>query len=252
MCRTQQLHSKGATVFKPVTQEIEDFGKKNPERIFQLESFFDCPTNIYIDYANVRKRLGWKIDFQKLKHLYDSFQQIQQIKFYFGTISGPGGSEGFIRWLKKTGYVVATKPVKNMYLPIDVSSVSPRSTDLLAHFISETLIRNLKVDAIEYLNDQLRALNKQGITYLEHRKCNFDVEIGSDMRIDHLMLKCQGFCLWSGDSDFADPVKQLLDDRKKVTLFGVAGRISSELNELRNSGLQIFDIKKLRALIEQP
>jgi uncharacterized LabA/DUF88 family protein len=198
----------------------------------------------------MRKRLGWRIDLQKLKHLCDSFPQIKQVKFYFGTIPGPGGSEGFINFARKVGYVVTTKPVKNMRLAIDVSSVSPRSTDLLNNFISDTLLKNLRVEAIEFLNDQLRDLNKQGIKYLEHPKCNFDVEIGSDMRIDHLMVDCQGFCLWSGDSDFADPVRQLLEDKKKVVLFAVSGRISSELNALRSCGLQIFDIKKLRGIIE--
>jgi uncharacterized LabA/DUF88 family protein len=238
--------------FNPVNKSVEEFAKKNPERIAQLESFFDRHTHLYIDYANVRKRLGWFIDMQRVKDLLESFPEIKCVRLYFGTMAGPGGSEGFLNFLRKVGYKVLTKPVKVMKLPIDVTSINPKSPDLLLHFVSETLIRNLKVDAIEYLNDQLRALNKQGVTYLEHPKCNFDVEIASDMRVDHILKKCETFCLWSGDSDFADPVKQLLDDKQKVILFGTAGKISHELNDLRKDGLQIFDIKKLRTLIEKP
>jgi uroporphyrinogen-III decarboxylase len=36
---------------------------------------------------------------------------------------------------------------------------------------------------------------------------------------------------------------------KKVCLFATAGRISSELNELRESGLKIFDIFELKEFI---
>ena len=106
------------------------------------------------------------------------------------------------------------------------------------------------MDAIEYLNDQLRDLNKQGITSLKERKCNFDVEIGTDMRMDDHLKKCQNFCLWSGDSDFADPIRCLLGDKKKVVIFGTGGRIAHELNDLRASGLEIFDVRKIREAIE--
>ncbi len=92
-------------------------------------------------------------------------------------------------------------------------------------------------------------MNKQGITHLERMKCNFDVEIGRDMLLDHVVNMIEGFSLWSGDSDFADPVAQLLRDGKKATLFATARRVSSELSELANSGLAIYDIKKIREFI---
>lgn len=57
------------------------------------------------------------------------------------------------------------------------------------------------------------------------------------------------FVLWSGDSDFADPLEKLLKMGKKVCLFATAGRISSELNELKKSGLKIVDIFELKEFI---
>ena len=92
-------------------------------------------------------------------------------------------------------------------------------------------------------------LNKSGIFEIQDRKCNFDVEIGSDMLVDHITNGIDTFALWSGDSDFADPVRRLLDEKKKAVLFATARRVSSELNSLRERGLLIFDIQKIRNFI---
>ena len=59
----------------------------------------------------------------------------------------------------------------------------------------------------------------------------------------------ENFILWSGDSDFADPVQQLLEDKKNVVLFATARRVATELNELRSKGLLIFDVQKIREFI---
>lgn len=239
-------------MFKAKTQELASFQKAYPGRMAKLESFFDAPTGVYIDYANARDRVGaWRIDLRKLKDLFDSFGNVCFQKFYFGTLCGDKGSEGFIHCVKKIGFDVHTKPVKIMDISIDATSISKGSPDILQHFVSQALLRSLKLDAIEYLNDQLRDLNKQGITSLKERKCNFDVEIGTDMRLDDRLKKCENFCLWSGDSDFADPIRCLLNDKRKVVLFGTGGRIASELNDLRASSLEIFDVRKIREVIQR-
>jgi uncharacterized LabA/DUF88 family protein len=134
-----------------------------------------------------------------------------------------------------------------MNLSINVSSISLQSPDILRSFMSETIIRALTVKAIEYLNQQLLDLNKQGKLSLEVRKCNFDVEIASDMRIDHALGKAQTYCLWSGDSDFAHPILQLLEAGRKVVV--VARGVTAELNELKPAGLVIHDIRKLKDVI---
>lgn len=56
-------------------------------------------------------------------------------------------------------------------------------------------------------------------------------------------------CTHCGDGDFADPIRKLISAGKKVYLFATAGRISSELNELRESGLNIVDIFELKEFI---
>ena len=124
-----------------------------------------------------------------------------------------------------------------MRLSIDVSSIPANSPDILKNFIRPPLLKNLNLAAIEFLNQELEKLNRNGKWFLEDRKCNFDVEIGRDMLIDDEQNRIESFVLWSGDSDFADPVRQLLHDGKKVFLFATARRVSAELNELGKRGL---------------
>jgi uncharacterized LabA/DUF88 family protein len=240
-------------MFKAKTPQIGILAQKFPERIRYLERLLTDQTVVYIDFGNVRgwtKRLGWQIDLKKLKELFDSFG-VAETRFYFGTFPGDVGSQKFMTFVHRIGYTVRTKTVKIMQLSIDVSSISPRSPDILNNFIKDTLLRQLRIEVIEHLNEELGLLNKAGMLHIEQPKCNFDVEIASDMRVAHLMKKASSFCLWSGDSDFADTVKELINDKKTVSVFGTARVIASELNELKSRGLEIFDIKKLREFIEK-
>lgn len=244
-------------MFHAQTERIGKLAEKYPYRIDGLEAVFQGRTNIYIDYANVRPwatSLGWHVDPKRLKQLLRSFDNVGEIKIYNGTLSGDGQSEAFNEDLRNLGYSLITKPVKIMRKSIDVSSISLTSPDILKNFVRESLLRKLKVETVEYLNQQLEQLNNQGIRYLEDRKCNFDVEIGRDMFIDYERNHVDTFILWSGDSDFAGPVEQLLKDGKKVYLFATAGRVASELNalkpvELGSDGLGIYDIQKIRNFI---
>jgi uncharacterized LabA/DUF88 family protein len=240
-------------MFRPSTAALQALAKKFPDRIVMLEGVLNDKTIVYIDFANVRgfcKRLGWQLDLKKLKALFDSFGVIE-VRFYFGTFSKDLKSQRFMTFVHGAGYKVRTKQVKIMRCSIDVSSISEKSPDILANFIKEPLLRVLRVDAIEYLNKELKLLNRAGKTYVEQAKCNFDVEIASDMRLHHMLKRAEVFCLWSGDSDFADPVKELLNDRKKVSVFGTQRAIASELNELRPHGLEIVDVRKLRDFISR-
>lgn len=162
---------------------------------------------------------------------------------------GDSVSEALIKDLTDWKYDVRTKPVKIMKMSIDVTSVHQQSPILLNQLIRAALLRKLDVASIEYLNDKLRQLNAAGQFFIEYRKCNFDVEIGRDMLIDHDRNGVDTFVLWSGDSDFAEPVRQLLADKKRVVLFATARRVSTELNALQADGLMIFDIQKIKNFI---
>lgn len=239
-------------MFTPKTERIKEIANRNPELVKRLDEIFNASTRIYIDYANVRPwstKLQWHIDLKRLKQFLDSFDTIEAINFYNGYLDGNTQSEKEIKEIENRKYIVRTKPVKILHFPIDASSIPKDSTALLDQFVRRSLLRKYEVGTIEYLNERFRDMNKKGEYYIEDRKCNFDVEIGVDMLLDYEKNGTGAFVLWSGDSDFADPLEKLLKAGKKVVLFGTAGRISSELNALREKGLQIFDVFHLKEFI---
>ncbi|PIP14596.1 hypothetical protein COX47_04345 [Candidatus Roizmanbacteria bacterium CG23_combo_of_CG06-09_8_20_14_all_35_49] len=238
-----------AKIFEPKTDRLVKLAKLYPDRIKELEDIFASTANIYIDYANVlhwSKKLMWHIDLKRLKQLIGSFSTIKTARFYTGTLMGDVKSEEFNKEVVRLKYDLKTKPVKIMKLSIDVSSIPPDSTFALKNFVKRPLLNKLNIETIVYLNGKLKELNNQGTRHIEVRKCNFDVEIGRDMLLDYERNKIDTYVLWSGDSDFADPVSQLLKDGKKVVIFATARRISIELAETNSLK---FDIQKIRNFI---
>jgi len=239
-------------MFKPKTKRIQELAKIFPDIIEELELIFSGNTNVYIDWSNVihcQDRLEWHINLRRLKQLFDSFDTVKIIRLYTGTLEGNEKSEQSVQEATDNGYEVKTKSVKIMKMSINTSSIPINSPALLVDFVKKCLLSKLNLETIEYLNARLAEFNKQGITYIEDKKCNFDVEIGRDMLRDFDNDNLNTFILWSGDSDFADPIIQLMKDGKKVFLFATAREVSHELNEV---GLPIFDIKKIKEFICWP
>ena len=239
-------------MFTPKTERLKNIAGNKQEVVKQLESIFDGKTRVYIDYANVRPwsgKLGWHIDLKRLKQFLDSFDTIEAINFYNGYLAGNERSEKEKKETENCKYILRTKPVKIMNFSIDASSILPDSTVLLNQFIRRALLRKYEVGTIEYLNQRFLDMNKKGEYFIEDMKCNFDVEIGVDMLLDCERNSAETFVLWSGDSDFADPIEKLMSTDKKVILFATARKVSKELSALVPKGLMIFDIQKIRDFI---
>lgn len=239
-------------MFKPKTERIEKLAKLYPGRVTELSNIFAGKTNVYLDWANMyhwSSKLKWHIQVKRLKQLLDSFTTVNTVNLYNGILAGDEGSRQFISDAKSYDYVVITKPVKIMRLPIDVSGIPSNSPTVLENFIKKPLLYKLDIETIEYLNGKLKELYDHGTKHLEIRKCNFDVEIGRDMMLDFERNNASSFILWSGDSDFADPVKQLMKDKKKVFIFATSRRVSVELQE---TDVPIYDIQKIRNFICEP
>lgn len=239
-------------MFIPKTERIKNISKGKQGVTQQLESIFSTKTRVYIDYANVRpwsEKLGWHIDLKRLKQFYDSFNSIEAVNFYYGYLQGNERSEKEKSEVENYKYVVRTKPVKIMRFSINASSIPNDSTTLLDQFIKRSLLRRYEIGTVEYLNDRFKDMNKKGEYYIEDRKCNFDVEIGVDMLLDCERNSAETFVLWSGDSDFADPIVKLMSAGKKVILFATSRKVSRELSALSDKGLMIFDIQKIRDFI---
>lgn len=239
-------------MFTAKTTKIQKIADEKQGVITQLENILEGNTAMYIDFANIRPwsgKLNWNFDIKRLKQFLDSFDNISDIRFYQGLLEGDEVSENEIKEITQRGYTLVTKAVKIMKIPIDVSSIPLDSTAILKNFIRQALLRRFSVETIEFLNSKIKKMNTEGDVYIEDRKCNFDVELGIDMLLDFERKEIDTFVLWSGDSDFYDPVKKLLDAGKKVIVFGTARRVSKELSSLKDSGLIIFDVKKIAKFV---
>jgi len=241
-------------MFKAISDRMQKICLSDNEIkvVKELDNLLIGNVNVYIDYANIRpwaNYLKWHINLKRLSQFLNSFDNIKSTKIYFGTLLGDQNSERIIKEIKKSGYELRTKLVKIMRLSIDASSVPTQSTALLDQFIRACLIKKYDLVTIEYLNDKFRSLNFEGEYFLEDKKCNFDVEIGRDILVDHEKDNIDTFVLWSGDSDFYEPLRHLLGCGKKVVLFATSRRVSTELNNLRRQGLLIFDIRKIKNFV---
>lgn len=239
-------------MFTPKTERIKEIAENKQDVIAQLGGIFGGKTHIYIDYANVRPwsvKLGWHIDLKRLKQFLDSFNTIEAINFYNGYLAGNERSEKEKSETENCKYILRTKPVKIMNFSIDASSILLDSTVLLDQFVRRALLRKYEVGTIEYLNQRFSDMNKKGEYFIEDMKCNFDVEIGVDILLDCERNSAEIFILWSGDSDFADPIEKLMSAGKKVILFATARKVSKELSAIVAKGLMVFDIQKIRDFI---
>ena len=130
-------------MFVAKTKRIEELAKLFPEVIKKLDTgIFESPTGVYIDWANVlywQDRLGWHFCTKRQKQFFDSFDTVQFVKIYTGTLEGNEKSAESIKELEAFGYEVITKPVKLMKISIDVSSISEDSPVLLQQFIATPL-----------------------------------------------------------------------------------------------------------------
>lgn len=73
---------------------------------------------VFIDWANVynwKKSIKDEIDLSRLFKYLNSYSQIKEINFYFGTDKHPASKQK-IEEARKIGFKVTTKPVK--YLPV--------------------------------------------------------------------------------------------------------------------------------------
>ncbi|MEK9143315.1 MAG: NYN domain-containing protein [Patescibacteria group bacterium] len=239
-------------MFDPKTDRIAKLARIYPGRIKELSAILTKKTNVYLDWSNMfhwSTKLNWHIDVKRLKQLLSSFTTIHAVNLYTGILKGDDGSEQFAANAQSYDYIVVTKPVKIMRLSTDISGIPLNSPTILENFIKKPLLRKLNIETIEFLNGKLKELYDQGTKYLEVRKCNFDVEIGRDMLLDFERNSIDTYILWSGDSDFADPVIQLRKDKKQVFIFATSRRVSVELQE---TNAPIFDIQKIRNFICEP
>ena len=159
-----------------------NINKMNKERV-----------NIYIDGSNTfhaQKKLGWIIDWVKVKKYLIKTYDIVEFKYYTGLKDGDEPTKSFLRYLSKVGVDVVTKPLKKILLD---------------------------------KNDLMFTHSKDGYVY----KANFDVEMTADMLLETEDIN--RIIIFSGDSDFAYLVKKLKSLGRGTTVVSSRKTIAWEL-----------------------
>lgn len=238
-------------MFKAKTNKIEEiYSKKESQVKFLDKKVFKGKTNVYIDWANVfywQEKLGWHIEVKRLQQFLTSFDQINSVKIYQGYFEGNKNAEQELLDWESWGLEVRKKPVKEINIDIDLTPYKLEDTAIINRVMLKQLVKKLPIKSIEVINSEIKELNESGTKKLFMHKCNFDVEMASDMRIDSRDDdSIETFVVWSGDSDFVDTVDALDNNHKKVIIFSTKGMVSHELS---HSNAYVYDVKKIKNFI---
>ena len=173
----------------------------------------------FLDLTNMfhwQDTLKWNFSIYYVIKQLLSIKSVKEVRVYYGLNRREmQKSENFHQRLRKTGAIVISKPVKWIRKNITKSLfVRPSTLDLFDS------------NAHSKLDELIEYLQKQDIV-IEEPKCNFDVEIALDM-LDNID-KVSGILLFSGDSDFKEPLERFKLKGKNNYVFGVRGQVGAEL-----------------------
>ncbi|MEK7574189.1 MAG: NYN domain-containing protein, partial [Patescibacteria group bacterium] len=178
---------------------------------------------VYLDLTNMfhwQDVLGWKFRIEDVIDQLFTFQNIKEVKIYYGFNPRDNkNSEAFHNRIKKTGAILKTKPMKFILKTIREGMFFQRKT--------LTLFDGGVKNKIQELIDELQ---KSGM-FIEESKCNFDVEMAMDMLDD--TEKFTAVLLFSGDSDLYAPLERLKIKGKKIGVVGVRGKVAGELHNIK-------------------
>lgn len=152
------------------------------------------------------------VDVAALAKFIDTFSE--QKRFYYGFNPRQKSSWHITIKAAQHGFIKVTKPIQFIRHPIPTEDAA-----------------NLKEGALLY---------EKGSFFIEIPKSNFDVEISVDAI--RLLDRYDTFCLFSGDSDFANLMQYLKKQRKHVIVFA-AGKVFHTLKDLADVYVNAQDIK---------
>ena len=162
---------------------------------------------VYIDGANIfytQQKLGFSIDWVKMRNYLSEERDILEMRYYVGIKENDEKMNSYLRYLDAIRVSTVTKPLKVIKIDKD-------------HILAK--VKNFK----------------------EIYKCNFDVEMTTDILLDRSMV--DEIILFSGDSDFDYLIKKLHDVGKSVTVFSSRKMISWELKMSARKYMFIEDLK---------
>jgi len=163
---------------------------------------------VYVDGANIfytQKKLGWFVDWKKIKDFLQDKWDISEICYYTGIKMNDEKMASFLRYLDNIGITPITKLLK--------------------------IIRINNKDPLKKLYN-----------YSEIYKSNCDVEITTDVLLER--KETDEIILFTGDSDFQYLIRKLKDIGKKVIIFSSRKTISWEIKLEATEYIYLEDIKE--------
>lgn len=166
---------------------------------------------VYIDGANVfytQKDIAFVIDWGLVRGYLLKNWQVVDFRYYTGLKTDDNKMRKYLKYLDGLGFAVITKPLKEIH-------------------IEE--------------NHPMAQLHN----YTKVYKCNFDVEITTDILLDRTNI--DEVLLFSGDSDFEYLVKKLRDIGKRTTVFSSRAMIAWELKLAVDKYIFLEDLRDIIA-----
>jgi uncharacterized LabA/DUF88 family protein len=181
----------------------------------------------YLDLTNMfhwQDVLGWKFRIEDVIEQLFTFQNIKEVKIYYGlNPRDRKNSEVFLNRIKKAGASLRPNPPKEMkFIKKDINET------LFFQRRTMTLFDSQVKSKIYELMD---GLNRSRII-IEEPKCNFDVEMTMDILDD--VEKVTAIMLFSGDSDMRAPLERLKIKGKKIGIVGVRDMVAGELHRIKD------------------
>ncbi len=181
----------------------------------------------YLDLTNMfywQKVLGWRFRVEDVIDQLLSFQNIKEVKVYYGlNPRDRDNSEAFLKRIKKAGGNLRPSQPKEMkFIKKDIDE---------GLFFQRRTYTQFDGPIKDKIKELIETLQQSGII-IEEPKCNFDVEMTMDMLDD--AEKVSGIILFSGDCDMQAPLERLKVKGKRIGVVGVRGRVSTELHKIKD------------------
>lgn len=183
-------------------------------------------TLVLIDWANAYNWMRgkkWEIDVQGLYDYLREYKNIDRICLFAGEDDHPK-SVAFLEECRKIGFEVITKKVKYVHASIENSP------------FWKTLEEEVPAKSLKKLKEKDVLV----------RKCDFDVEISTELLLD--LNKYHSFILFSGDGDYAPIIEQIMKREKRVFIVATEKSLGREIREMMEKDVHpllvdIFDLK---------
>ncbi|OIP80303.1 MAG: hypothetical protein AUK20_01510 [Parcubacteria group bacterium CG2_30_45_37] len=145
-------------------------------------------TKIYIDGANIfytQKKLGWTLDWQKIKSLIETEKEALDWRYYVGVKKDDEGMRKYLKYLNAIGFNTFTKPLKKIKVSGgEVKYIFKANFDV--EITADILLEKSKMDEViifsgdsdfQYLVGKLKDAGVKVIVYSSRKTISWELKL---------------------------------------------------------------------------